>query len=125
MSSETDALLPKNPTAPEISGYGFSKSSEVHVDDDDHYQNGADDERGSHTSESGPSPLRTIVGLFTTVIAFGLIISFFVPGGLGHLWDDTFKKHPQTVDDRVTQILSENPLIGSPPSSRAIACNWL
>ena len=117
MSSETDALLPRNPTAPEISGYGFSKSSEIHVDDDDDNRHGANDERGSRTSEGGPSPLRTIVGLFTTVIVFGLIISFFVPGGFSHIWHDTFKKPPQTIHDRVNQILLENPLIGSTPLS--------
>ena len=125
MSSETDALLPKNPTAPEISGYGFSKSSEIHTDDDDRYPQ-VDDGYESRTSEAGPSPLRTIVGLFTTVIVFGLVISFFVPGGLGHLWDDTFKKHPHphhTVDDRVTQILSETPLIGSPSFIMNMTCS--
>ena len=114
MSSETDPLLPKNKTAPEISGYGFSKSSEVHVDGEDRYQQEADQERESSASEAGPSPLRTIIGLFTVVVLFSLFVSFFVPGGLGHLWDDTFKKQPQTINARVNQILSENPLIGTP-----------
>ncbi|KAL6716271.1 hypothetical protein ACLMJK_005837 [Lecanora helva] len=72
-SSETDPLLPQGSSAPEISGYGFSKSAkslrqtqaeviDTPEDTEDKYIEEPD------LADTGPSPLRSLVTLFTIVV---------------------------------------------------------
>ena len=126
MPSEVDPLLPRTEPAPEIVGYGFSQKQNADAYDDRPYQYQAHINQRSNRErdkEPGPeagtdtSPLRTILTIFTTVVAFGLILSILISERLGQP-----PKAPQTVPskpsnsitDRVERILSEHPLIGSP-----------
>ena len=123
MASETDPLLPRGNSAPEITGDGFSKGS----DTDYQYKNEARPvlEREDIVEETGDepfdevetfaSPLRTICYLFFMIVLFALFIAFLIPKGLRDRWQgpgDNPLPHPQTVEARVNKILSENPLIG-------------
>ena len=115
--SETDPLLPKGSSAPEITGYGFSKSqyqTQNEVVDPD--KNVEDDEEQSNPGYEGFSPLRTLVVLFTVVVGCAIFITLLFPGAFrtpsDQPVDDTV-----TIRARVKKILSENPLIG-PCSSR-------
>ena len=110
--SETDPLLPKGSSAPEITGYGFSKSqyqTQNEVVDPD--KNVEDDEGQSNPSYEGFSPLRTLVVLFTVVVGCAIFITLLFPGAFrtpsDKPVDDTV-----TIRARVKKILSENPLIG-------------
>ena len=116
MPSETDPLLPQGNSAPEIVGYGFSKSYQAQSQSQDHDDNheALDDGRKkySYTGDGNASPLRTIFALFTAVVGAALIIVLIV-GGL-HLPEIEEPKHgnPATTKARVDKILSETPLIG-------------
>lgn len=110
--SETDPLLPKGSSAPEISGYGFSKTQyqpQNEVLDPD--KNVEDDEEQSIPGYEGFSPLRTLVVLFTVVVGCAIFITLLFPGAYhtppGEPVDDAV-----TIRARVNKILSENPLIG-------------
>ena len=110
--SETDPLLPKGSSAPEISGYGFSKTQyqpQNEVLDPD--KNVDDDEEQSIPGYEGFSPLRTLVVLFTVVVGCAIFITLLFPGAYqtppGQPVDDAV-----TIRARVNKILSENPLIG-------------
>ena len=117
MASETDPLLPKGNTAPEISGPGFSSKSaraSHNVDQGHNFKSGEDvSDPKSLASTRGTSPFTTIITLFVTVVAFGGIISLLVPGGspLPSKGHDAPPAHPG-IDPRVAKILSETPLIG-------------
>lgn len=117
--SETDPLLPQGSSAPEISGYGFSRPSkapyfqtqtEVTVQPESEGSEGKDDDQFS-SSSGGFSPLRTLITLFTIVVGVAIIITLLVPGALDSPWhaprDDT-----TTIHARVNKILAHNPLIG-------------
>jgi hypothetical protein len=114
--SETDPLLPKGASAPEISGYGFSKASQVHhqnqseVVDWDEDIDDIDNTPPSSTFE-GYSPLRTLIILFTIVVGLAIFITLLMPGTPDvpgkKPGDDTLR-----ISARVDKILSENPLIG-------------
>ena len=120
MSSETDPLLPQGNSAPEITGYGFSKPSTS----DYHHSNKAlgnrvlvEEEGDGYPDQGGTttSPLRTLLSLFSIVVLFGLFITLLIPNGLRDQWQGP--KHdphtgPHTIETRVNKILSENPLIG-------------
>ena len=134
MPSEVDPLLPRNEPAPEIVGYGFSQKQNADAYDESPYQYQAHISKRSNQErdkESDPeagtdtSPLRTILTIFTTVVAFGLILSILVSERLGKP-----AKGPQivpaepssSITDRVERILSEHPLIGSPFSEHTSSC---
>ena len=120
MPSETDPLLPQGNSAPEITGYGFSKASTS----DYQYSNTAlqnavvvEEEGEEYPDQFGTtkSPLRTLLSLFSIVILFALFITLLIPKGLGDRLQspiDEPKTGPKTIEARVNKILSENPLIG-------------
>ena len=117
--SETDPLLPKGSSAPEISGYGFSRPSKVQyqtrteVIDPDKNTQDEDDERAIPSYENF-SPLRTLVALFTIVVGLAIFITLLVPGTIDTTPWSKPKNGPSTIKARVDKILSENPLIGPP-----------
>lgn len=116
-SSETDPLLPKGNTAPEISGYGFSKKpnsirSEV-IDDVEDIEDKSF-ELVNHT-ERGLSTLRILSALSAITVGLAILITLLVSG----TWDalrDSLQGTPRDVDSniqaRVDKILERNPLIG-------------
>lgn len=113
-ASETDPLLPQGSSAPEISGYGFSRPAEAryqaqrNVIERTEYVKDKDVE---NRSTKGFSPLRILLTLFTIVVGLAVFITLLAPGSLDTPWrgpkDDT-----STIEARVTKILTENPLIG-------------
>lgn len=112
MPSETDPLLPRNTPAPEISGYGFSKSSTqyLHLNEivEEESTAEAPTDEPSNQRDAGPPPLRSLLSLFTVVVGFALFISLLIPGNGGPWQDDG----PPSIKARVDKILSETPLIG-------------
>lgn len=114
--SETDPLLPKGASAPEISGYGFSRPSKVQyqtqskvLDRDENVED--EDNSPTSTGFEGFSPLRTLIVLFTIVVGLAMLITLLVPGTIDGP-NDKPKDDTLTVRARVEKILSENPLIG-------------
>lgn len=105
MPSELDPLLPNNEPAPEISGYGYSKSSRGR------FETAEDPEYAESVEESGASQFKSIIALFTVVVGFALLIALLVPGGLGWARDPP-KNESLAVRARVDRILTETPLIG-------------
>lgn len=106
--SETDPLLPKEASTPEISGCGFSRSSKVQYQDEDVEDN---DNSPTSTGFEGFSPLRTLIVLFTIVVGLAIFITLFVSGTIDGPGDKP-KDDTLTVRARMEKILSENPLIG-------------
>ena len=117
-SRETDPLLPKGDSAPEISGYGFSTTSDSsskiqyqqEEDTVDQSENeGANDDLDASNAQR-PSQSRTMFIFFAIVVGSALFITLLLPGALHTPWtmppDDAL-----TISARVTKILSENPLI--------------
>lgn len=140
MSSEVDPLLPKNETAPEISGYGFSKqkrSADVQESDGHGFleQDNLDGDNGDGGSTSdddstSASSLSSVCGIFVFVLTFALFIAIVVPGPLGERWNQP-KPEPvprppspgTSIGERVAKILDDTPLIGancSPSRTRII-----
>lgn len=119
MPSETDPLLPKGKTAPEISGHGFSRPPQSQYQ----IQNEVLDSPEYVESESEPkppssygniSPLRTIFAIFVVVVGLAMFVSLIIPGAFEFPWDKFPKDDAPTVKARVDKILSETPLIGPP-----------
>jgi len=104
MASEQDPLLPRNRGAPEIN-YGYP-AEEIETNDTEQLKGTEDDEATS-------SPIRAFFTLFAIVVGLGILISFFVPGGLRFPWDRYPKNETLSTERRVEKILSENPLIGN------------
>lgn len=116
MSSETDPLLPKGSSAPEISGYGFSKPSKVKNQTQSQIVDQVEDfedreEQQPSPSSAGFSPLRTLISLFTIVVGLAIFITLLVPGAYDIPWEKP-KNDTLTINARVDKILSKNPLIG-------------
>ena len=111
MSNEYDPLLPRDKPAPEISGYGYSKSSSKQ------YQGNAEEEVEEATKlelQANPrdsSLLSTILGLFIFIVSLSIFIALLVPGGLGSSLEDA-KNETLSTKARVDSIMSKNPLIG-------------
>ena len=124
MSSESDPLLPRNNTAPEITGHGFSRPSNQRYD---LYNEAAqvynkdpeeilpeDNKTHGDQVEKGASPYRTFTGLFFLVVGFAAIVTLFMPGVLDKIWGPShWSPHwdPPTMPARVSKILSTTPLI--------------
>ena len=118
MPSETDSLLPRGPTAPEISGYGFSKPSEsqyqIQIEVSDHHEDMEDkSEPKSRPSYGDISPLRTIFVTFVVVVGLTMLASLLIPA-FGSPWNKAPKDDALTIKARVDKILAETPLIGPP-----------
>ena len=138
MSSEVDPLLPKNESAPEITGYGFSskqrsKAHEVEEVDDNYRgfyverERNEDNEgndyevddrapRDDAASTGGGSPITSLLGIFVFVVLFAFFISIGLGGGSSEQpQPEPVPKRPspgQSIEARVARILDETPLIG-------------
>lgn len=122
MPSEKDPLLPRGNTAPEISGYGFSKPSESQYQLQNEvldYPEDAQDknEQKAHPSYGTISPLRTFFGIFIIVVGLAMFVSLLIPRAFDTPWNKTPEHDAVTVKARVDKILAETPLIGCPASS--------
>lgn len=119
MPSETDPLLPRGNTAPEISGYGFSNPSQIIVPQ--HTEIREDPKQGDDppppTSISERSSVRAFIAIFTIVIGFALVVTLFAQGASEGIWGPSNPKPvPSNPDDsgiymRVRSILDKTPLI--------------
>jgi len=113
MPSEFDPLLPQSNPSPEISGYGYAKSKqdqpEIVQDQDEDEEN--DPTATADPSSSAGSPLSTLVGLFTFVVAVGLLITTFMAGSNSEPRDPPGPSRPG-LSERVEKILDHTPLIG-------------
>ena len=120
MVSETDPLLPKGNTAPEISGPGFFKPKIVRASEDasypHHSKTSADVTVSAGQSKTnGKSPLTTIIALFTTVVGIAGVIALLFPGALRSPSGKGERATPpdhHDINARVEKILSQTPLIG-------------
>lgn len=123
MASELDPLLPSNPPAPEIRGYGYSTGKEIVTDtnsseqwrvlqhdlDTDQEEDREDEEDGQSIS-SVKSALSTLGSIFMIVVFFALIVLVLSPESE----DDKpipYPNKPSTIDERVSSILRGTPLI--------------
>jgi membrane dipeptidase len=123
MPSEVDPLLPRGPSAPEITGYGFSKgeqpNAEVTYDTPSYYYHDAEEEQEEATpgAPSTQSALSTMIVIFTAVVFFAFVISALSPSDfedspLAPRPAPTHKPGPAvTVRERAERILDETPLI--------------
>ena len=129
MPSETDPLLPRGNTAPEISGHGFSKHSQSQYQYQYQYQYQTQDEvldypeytenkseQKARASYGDISPLRTIFVIFVLVVGLAIFVSLLMPGAFEIPWHSSKapKDDALTVKARVDKILAETPLIGPP-----------
>ena len=132
MPSETDPLLPRGNTAPEISGHGFSQSpqsSQSQYQYQYQNQNQSQDEVFDYPkyvenkSEQKARPnygdislLRTIFVIFVIVVGLAIFVSLLMPGAFEIPWlsPKAPKDDALTVKARVDKILAETPLIGPP-----------
>ena len=133
MPSETDPLLPRGNTAPEISGHGFSKPSQSQYQNQNQYQNQYQNqtqdevldypeyiedknEQKPRASYGDISPLRTIFVIFVLVVGLAMFVSLLMPGAFEFPWHSS--KAPKddvlSIKARVDKILAETPLIGPP-----------
>lgn len=122
MPSETDPLLPRGNTAPEISGYGFSRPSESQdqiqhevVDDPEDIQDKS--EQKAHPRNDTMSPLSIFFGIFVVVVGLAMFVSLLIPRAFDPPWNKTPEHKALTVKARVDKILAETPLIGRPAFS--------
>lgn len=119
MPSETDPLLPRGNTAPEISGYGFSRPSESQYQIQNEVLDYPEDIEDKSEQRAPPSygdisPLRTILALFIIVVGLAMFVALLIPGAWNPPWNKAPKDDAVTVKARVDKILAETPLIGSP-----------
>jgi len=116
MVSETDPLLPKGSSAPEISGYGFSRPSKTQCQTQSEVVDQYEDVEARDKEQANPNtasflPLRTLISLFVIVVGLAFFITLLAPGAI-HTPGKKLKNDPVTISARVDDILSENPLIG-------------
>ena len=79
MSSEIDPLLPRGPSAPEISGHGFSKKEQPHAEvsydtPSYYYHDDEEEEERTPAASSTRSALSTIIAIFTAVVFFAFVM---------------------------------------------------
>lgn len=119
MPSETDALLPRGNTAPEISGYGFSKPSQSQYQTQNGVLDYPEDTEDKSEQQARPSygdisPLRTLIAIFIIVVGLAMFVSLLIPGAFDPPWNKARKHGALTVKARVDKILAGTPLIGPP-----------
>ena len=113
---ETDPLLPQGRSAPEISGFGFSRPSEIRrqtqgeVTDQSKRPEDKDNEQASQVN-GGSSPLRILSALFIIVVGLAVLVALLVPGTRDAIWPAP-RKSGSSIWSKVDKVLSENPLIG-------------
>jgi membrane dipeptidase len=125
MASEVDPLLPRGPSAPEITGYGFSKkdqpNAEVQYDTPSYYYHDAeaDDDEATPATPSTQSALSTIIVIFTAVVFFAFVISALSSGDFEDSIPTPYpspthtpgRSPAMTIRERAEKILNETPLI--------------
>ena len=94
MPSELDPLLPSNPPAPEIRGYGYSTGKEIlpdtsylepqlfarqNSDTDQEERDHGDDEEDDSQSSTATSALSTLGSIFTIVVFFAFVVLLLSP----------------------------------------------
>lgn len=123
MPSETDPLLPHGNTAPEISGYGFSRPSQSQyeyqiqnevLDYPEEQRIEDKSEQEARPSYGEISPLRTFLVIFMIVVGLAILLALLIPGAFDPPWNKAPKDDALTVKARVDKILAETPLIGRP-----------
>ena len=114
MPSETDPLLPRGNTAPEITGYGFSNPYKSRSLIEDDYPEDIEDKNEQHErpKSSDSSPLRIFLVIFIIVVGLAMLASWLMPGAFDAPWKMVPKDDALTVKARVDKILAETPLIG-------------
>lgn len=134
MSSETDPLLPKGNSAPEITGFGFSRpltnradlyneaiqtyNQDPEEEEEDLPEYSAQNNEASQRQRDiASAPCHTFAGLFSVVIIIAVIITIFNPGVLDIIWDPSDwaapwdPNTPGGLATRVSKILTSTPLI--------------
>lgn len=121
MPSETDPLLPHGDTAPEISGYGFSRPSQSQYQIQHEVLDYPEEQdiEDKQEQEAGPSygdisPLRIFLVMFMIVVGLAIFVSLLIPSAFDPPWNKSPKDDASTVRARVDKILAETPLIGHP-----------
>ena len=119
MPSETDPLLPRGKTAPEISGDGFSRPSESQYQIQNEVIDYPEDIEEKRDQQARPSygdisPLRTLFAIFIIVVGLAMFVSLLVPAAFGPPWNKAPKDDALMLKARVDKILAETPLIGPP-----------
>ena len=113
MPNEFDPLLPRDKPAPEISGYGYSKTpNEQYRERQEQQQEEGDDNAPKEADQATISLPKAIFALFTIAVLFAIFIALLVPGWLGSLWEGPAKNETLTFKARAEKIMSESPLIG-------------
>ena len=115
-SSEADPLLPKGHSAPEISGYGFSKPSRWQSNSRDEITDDLEDDKDKAFEQASQtarkiSPLRILLTLITITVGLAIFIALLIPGS----WDALRGTPSDDASDnreRVNKILNETPLLG-------------
>ena len=118
---ETDPLLPRGISAPEISGCGFSRPAQTRDQTRAEVVEGLKDGVGEDNEQTSQTageylPPRIIIALFTTVVGLAIIITAFFP----RTWDFPWRNPPDhlsNISARVDKLLTVNPLIGPPSQS--------
>ncbi|CAD6574605.1 MAG: hypothetical protein ASARMPRED_006825 [Alectoria sarmentosa] len=118
MPSETDPLLPRGKTAPEISGDGFSRPSESQYQIQNEVIDYPEDIEEKRDQQARPSygdisPLRTLFAIFIIVVGLAMFVSLLVPAAFGPPWNKAPKDDALMLKARVDKILAETPLIVS------------
>jgi membrane dipeptidase len=100
---ETDPLLPRNRPAPEIQGSRPQSISEV--------ANGDEISPNAGSTSEPRMGLGDIYALLIGLVTLAFFAILLFPDG----FKDVLGDGPQTIDKRVNSILTQTPLIGSPP----------
>ena len=119
MPSETDSLLPRGNTAPEISGYGFSRPSKPQYQIQNEVLDYAEDTEDKSEERVTPSygdvsPLRIFFVMFIIVVGLAMFVSLLMPRAFNPPWNKAPKDEALTLKARVDKILADTPLIGCP-----------
>lgn len=125
MASETDPLLPRGNTAPEISGFGFSRPSKLQYQIQNEVFDYPEDIEDKSEQQARPSYgdislLRTFLVVFIIVVGLAMLASLLIPGAFDSPWKKAPRDVASTVKARVDKILAETPLIGLPAFSFVI-----
>jgi len=102
--SDTDPLLPKTGSTPEVQG---SRAPSINED-------GIIEESGWNINNNLRSRKRRFGDILALICLMAALV-FFVylvhPSGFNAIWGDN-PWHPRTIDERVNNILTQTPLIG-------------
>jgi hypothetical protein len=106
MSHESDPLLPRDKSAPEIHGSRPQSTNDI---DDREASIGAGD--SDQVYVPGRRGLTDAVALFTGFITLALVLFIVFPDSLRGVGGGL--PTPRTIEERVARILTDTPLIGN------------